>query len=174
MKKPVIVIIAVISCLVCLATVLCLTSNNNNDVNDTLPENVVKITSFNIEGREILKVDDEIYVGNNLKELQNNFYDIKIQNTNDGANVYLNKLWYENYGDDYIQDEYLAEICRQLSGNLNIQSGAEQFEYVLYKYIKDNYVKVRQNETIEQIVTDKLTLNLKLEDYVVKLEIRGR
>lgn len=174
MKKTVIVIIAVISCLVCLAAVLCLTSNNNNDVNDTLPKNVVRITNFSIDGREILKVDNEIYVGNNLKELQNNFYDIKIQNANDGANVYLNKLWYENYGDDYIQDEYLAEICRQLSGNLNIQSGAEQFEYVLYKYIKDNYVKVRQNETIEQIVTDKLTLNLKLEDYVVKLEIRGR
>ena len=173
MKKIVIVIIAIVTCLVCLAGTIYVTSKKEEQSVET-DKNIVRITNFYIKDREILKVNNEIYVGNNLKELQNNFYDIKIQNAKDGANVYLNKLWHEKYGDDYIQDEYLAEICRQISRNLNIQSGEEQFEYVLYKYIKDNYVKVRQNEMPESIVTDKLTLNFKLEEHIVKLEIRGR
>ena len=132
----------------------------------------MKITQFNIDGRAILKQSDNIYVGNNIKELENNFYDIKITNTKEGVVIYLNKLWYEDYGLDYIQDEYLARICRELSLRLDVEADSQQFEYLLYKYIKDNYMKVRQNENVEIIMTDKLTLNLELEDNIVKLVIK--
>ncbi len=134
--------------------------------------NNIQIMQFEIEERTILKKDNAIYVGNNLKEVENNFYDIKILNTQDGIVIYLNKLWYEAYGKDYIQDDYLARICRELSNRLQVENNAEQFEYVLYKYIKDNYVKVRQNEVIEKITTDKFNLSFGLEDNVVKLIIQ--
>lgn len=160
--------------LACLGLALCFVINKtNDDKKQTLnsDSNNLQITQFNVDGRVTLKKDDAIYVGNNLKELENNFYDIKIVNTKDGIVIYLNKLWYETYGLDYIQNEYLARICRELSDRLNVENSSEQFEYLLYKYIKDNYVKVRQNEQVERITTDKLSLKLELEDSVVKLII---
>lgn len=131
----------------------------------------VQITNFSIQDRVVIKKNNAIYVGNNQKELENDFYDIKIENKQEGIVVYLNKLWYESYGHDYIQDEYLARICRELSYRLNMESKEEQFEYVLYKYIKDNYMKVRQNEQVEKIMTDSLNLEFKLEESIVKLVI---
>lgn len=171
MKKVIIIILAIVAAL---GLALYFVSRRSNETEvEVERKNILQITDFNIENRTSLKTNDAIYVGNNLKELENNFYDIKIQNTETGIVVYLNKLWYENYGEDYIQDEYLAKICRELSGRLNMQSDTEQFEYVLYKYIKDNYIKVRQNEMVEEILTDKLNLKLELEDDIVKLVIRG-
>lgn len=171
MKKVIIIILEIV---VIVGMALYLVSQGNDETESEIEaKNVIEITDFSIEDRTSLKANGAIYVGNNLKELENNFYDIKIQNTESGIVVYLNKLWHENYGKDYIQDDYLAKICRELSSRLNMQNDTEQFEYVLYKYIKDNYIKVRQNETVEEILTDKLNLKLELEEEVVKLIIRG-
>ncbi|MBQ8043651.1 MAG: hypothetical protein IJ272_05825 [Clostridia bacterium] len=171
MKKVIIIILAIV---VTLGLILYFVSPKSDKAETEVEDkNFLQIIDFSIEGRISLKLDNAIYVGNNLKELENKFYDIKIQNTESGVAVYLNKLWYENYGEDYIQDEYLARICRELSNRLNMQNNTEQFEYVLYKYIKDNYIKVRQNETVEEILTDKVNLKLELEEDVVKLIIRG-
>jgi len=167
MKKVMIILI----CLLCLSLILYLMLNKtNNKQTESLSD--IQIAKFNIKDRAILKRDSDIYVGNNLKELENNFYDIKISNTEYGVVIYLNKLWYATYGNDYIQDEYLARICRELSIGLNVENNEQQFEYVLYKYIKDNYMKIRQNEQVEEILTDKLNIKLELEDNIVKLIIQ--
>ena len=137
-------------------------------------QKVFSIYDFSIEGRTTFRLDNNIYIGNNLKELENGFYDIKIENTDYGICMYLNKLWYESCGKDYIQDNYLAKICRELSGRLDIAHNTEDFEYMLYKYIKDNYIKVRENQVIEPIITENISMEFELEDNIVKLIIRGR
>lgn len=170
MKKIIWTIAAIV---VCIGTLLICVLNKKEETTKS-EDDVVKITEFNIEDRSTLVKDGKIYVGNNVKELENEFYDIKIMNIEDGVEVYLNKLWYETYGDDYIQDEYLAKICRELSGKCSISNGTEEFEYLLYKYIKDNYLKARKEETIQEIKVDDLTLNMKLtEENIVKLIIRS-
>lgn len=147
-----------------------LTIKDNTEV---VNENNIRITDFELEDRTIIKTNKGIYVGSNEKELENNFYDIRITNTENTIHVYLNKLWYETYGKDYIQDDYLARICRELANRLNVDSEAEQFEYVLYKYVKDNYIKVRQNELIDEMLMERFSLKLELEDDIVKLIIRS-
>ena len=139
-----------------------------------MEEQNLRIDEFNIKDRIIIKKENAIYVGNNIKELENDFYDIKIVNSNSQINIYLNKLWYKTYGKDYIQYDYLVSICRELTEELNIENREEEFEYILYKYIKDNYVKIRQNIKAEQIETNKLSLAFELEDNIVKLMIRGK
>lgn len=133
----------------------------------------IKITEFNLNNRAVLNTESGIYVGNNLKELENGFYDIKIVNKNNYVEVYFNKLWYETYGDDYIQDEYLAKICRKLSEGLENGTQEVDFENILYKYIKDNYLSVRGGKTAEKLSTEKYILELDFKQEGVRLSIRG-
>lgn len=172
MKKRVMIVAAILVCLILGVILSLLLVKENKEGAEFASSNNIQVTEFSIADRTTLKKDSSIYIGNNVKELENNFYDIKILNTQSGIVVYLNKLWYETYGEDYIQDEYLARICRELSSRLNVGNETEQFEYVLYKYIKDNYVKVRQNEPVENIATDILNLSFELEDNIVKLIIQ--
>lgn len=148
-------------------------NKDNKEESISRIEERLQIAEFNIENRVCLREDNVIYVGTSLKELKNGYCDIKIQNVIDGVHIDLNKLWYESCGDDYIQDDYLAKICREITYEINVQNDREQFEYILYKYIKDNYMKVRQEEIIEEILINKINLKLELQEGIVKLKIRG-
>ena len=173
MKKVIIIVVIIILIILAIALGIVMRKDRDSEEETTRSTNV-KITEFDIEGRTSLTKNGIIYIGNNTKELENNFYDIKIVSSETETYIYLNKLWYETYGKDYIQDNYLAEICRNICKSLNLENETEQFEYMLYKYIKDNYVRVRQEERIEEIQTEKLNLKFELEDNVVKLIIRGK
>lgn len=165
-----------IATLIIVTAMLVVMAVNNLSSKETKEIEIQELTieSFIIEDRETLKVNNAILVGNNIKELENDFYDIKIINTQQGIEILLNKLWYENYDKDYIQENYLAKICRQLTFQMGIKSESEEFEYVLYKYIKENYVKVRQGTSVEGIVTEDFTILFELQDNIAKLIIRGR
>ena len=172
-KKIIIAVVIVLSLTVITVFVLNMSSKKNNEKQQISSSNSFQITDFNIENRTVLKKDNAICVGDNTKELENNFCDIKIQNTNRGVVIELNKLWYETYGKDYIQDEYLAKLCREITKRLNAKGDLEQIEYAMYKYIKDNYMKVREGEVVEEILTDEINMKLVLEEQIVKLIIRG-
>ena len=120
------------------------TSKKTSELNLNLSEIVLK-------DREVKIIDGNLYVGNNEKEIENGFFDIKIEDLKvsediNECNIYFNKLWYENYGTDYIQDEYLAEICRQIVKAISKKQEMDDFEYELYKYVKDNYMDVLKEE----------------------------
>lgn len=172
MKIKVLIAVAITVVVALMTCIIVRNVDKGKEDRTTMP--ILQITDFIIEDRTTLKQDGKLLVGYNLKELENNFYDIKIENTDKGVELYLNKLWYENYGQDYIQDDYLAKICRELSKRLNIQYDTTQLEYVLYKYIKDNYLKVKQNEKIEKLLTDKLSLEFNQEESIAILIIRSR
>ncbi len=172
--RKIVILLAVIAVLILIAVFISkVGSKEDNEKQSLSSSNRFQITDFNIQNRTIIKKDNAIYLGNNTKELENNFCDIKIQNTDNGVVIDLNKLWYETYGDDYIQDDYLAQICREITNRLNIKGDSDQIEYAMYKYIKDNYIEVREGEVIEDILTDEINMKLVLEEQTVKLIIRG-
>lgn len=169
MKKTVILIFIVVFLM---GIFLCLRLNKNSD--DTSKESSnLQITNFEMEGRTVLKKQNDIFIGNNIKELENGFYDIKISGLSQGVDIYLNKLWYKNYDEDYIQEDYLAKTCRELSRQMFGASQTEDFEYTLYKYIKDNYAKVRNREEVQPLLLDKINMEFELEDNIVKLLMRS-
>ncbi len=172
-RKIAIVVAVIVVATLIIVFILNMSSKKNNEKQQVSSPDPFQITEFNIENRTVLKKDNSIYVGNNTKELENNFCDIKIYNTDDGVVVELNKLWHETYGNDYIQDDYLAQICREITNRSNIKGNSEQTEYAMYKYIKDNYIKVREGEKVEEILTDEINMKLLLEEQTVKLIIRG-
>ena len=172
-KKIAIVFVAVTALVLIIVFIPKGRNKDNNNMQEASSLNSFQITDFNIQNRTVLKKDNIICVGNNAKELENNFCDIKIQNTDNGVVIELNKLWYGTYGDDYIQDDYLAQICREITNRLNIKGDSDQIEYAMYKYIKDNYIEVREGKNVESILTDEINMKLDLEEQTVKLIIRG-
>lgn len=164
------IIICIIVILIIVAFLI-FSKNGKNNETKAIAVNNIQITSFNIENRTSHIKDNVIYVGNNIKEIENGFYDLKIIN-NDGVEIYLNKLWYENYDNDYIQDEYLAKICREIVNRLNIDCNKEELEYTLYKYIKDNYLNTREGKTVSKLSLEDLEISLVLSESIPKLEIK--
>ena len=181
LKNKKTIIVAICICIVISFCFLLFTKINFNEEvqknGKLLNKEQLKVENFNINGRVSYIDNDHIFIGENLKELQNGFYDLKIVNQNEQVIIYLNKLWYEYYGEDFIQDNYLAEICRCIVNKLNKNEKQNQekqdFEYMLFKYIKDNYVKVRNNKIMEKINIERFEFSLELEESIVKLTIKN-
>ena len=128
---------------------------------------------LDIENRVSLFNEDILYIGENKKEIENGYYDIKLLNTKEGVLVYLNKLWYEKFSSTLIDEEYLAKICKLIVNNFSITDYKEELEYTLFNYIKENYLKVRNNEKAHSISVDYMLISLSLEkDGTPKLEIK--
>lgn len=165
--------VIIISACIVIVCVLSIFILRKSKTEETKAIEKIEITNFSVKDRIVIHKNNSIYVGNNIKELENDFYDVKITNNQNDVEVYLNKLWYKTYGSDYIQDEYLAAICRQLAANINIASSKDNLEYFIYKYIKDNYTKVRNGDRIEVLDVENLELALEYYEGMAKLTIRG-
>ena len=130
------------------------------------------ISTFNINKRAKLVCENEVLIGNNEKELENNFFDIKLITQDKSLVIYLNKLWYTSYGTDYIQDDYLAEICREISKTLAIEN--IEHEYTLFKLLKENFNKVKQEKFEKNIQIEQFEIYLSNFDGMCKLEIKRK
>ena len=141
------IIVGIIVLLVVLTIIGIVVFKKDKQVNN-MNKNTLQILDFEIKNRKVITKDNEIIVGNNEKEIQNGYYDLKITNNGTGVNIYLNKLWYEKYNDDYIQEDYLAQIVREIIRQLKIEENKEDIEYELYKYLFNNYLKAKEGEGI--------------------------
>lgn len=135
--------------------------------------NKLKVTNFELKERVTINQDNELVVGENEKEIENGFFDLKVINEEDEITILLNKLWYKKCNENYIEDDYLANICRKIVENLNLNDNNEDLEYILYKYIKENYLKARMGEKIENIVLDKMIISLDSYLDMARLKIKG-
>lgn len=149
----------------------CMLRKENEKTKNTL-DTSVNLQNFYIENRTRLFLNDELLVGENKKELENGYYDFKVAKSKDGLIIYLNKLWYGEYEQDYIQDEYLAKICRGLVKCLNVEDENEEIEYQLYKHIKENYLDIRNGEKKEKIEVDNIIIDSKSIDNQCVLYIK--
>jgi len=116
------------------------------------------VSNFNIDNRSKIFVNEELLIGENKKQLENGYYDFKISNKEEILIITLNKLWYEKYNSDYIQDDYLAKICKEIVECIEISNIKEDLEYYLYKYVKDNYLKVKQGQVSPKLELDKISI----------------
>ena len=97
----------------------------------------------NISSREVFKRNNAILIGENIKQLENNYYDIKIcmNSQNITIDININKLWKE-FNSDLYQEEYLNQLDKCISDILEIKLDNSK----LKKYILDGY-KLAKNES---------------------------
>lgn len=141
----IIIVIIYISFLLCISNIKRIKIEDKNRLN----KEIININAFEIKNRMKLIKNNMVYIGENLKELENNFYDIKISTLDTGLEITLNKLWRYKVNKEYIEDDYLIEIVDQVVELLKIDNVKEDVGYELYKYIKQNFLKVKSGETAE-------------------------
>ena len=171
-------VIIVVVILIIFSTILKIKNINVNKIEIKDKINKIELKEFKIKDRLSITKNNAIYIGNNEKELENDFYDLKIIVVEGALKVYLNKLWHTQYGKDYIEDNYLVSICRELVKNLEFSKDEyliddANFEYVLYKYIKDNYIAIRSGENVKGIVLENVSIELQNSENIPLLIIRG-
>ncbi len=150
-----IVALLIISFFICVSLIRNVESKNGKE-KDII--DVIDLSGFEIKNRARFVKDKTVYIGENLKELENAFYDIKISTLNNTLEVTLNKLWRVKWDQDYIEDEYLIEIVECIVNTLKIENVKEDVEYELYKYIKQNFLKVKNNENVSKLELENITV----------------
>lgn len=157
MKKRLTILIIVVFTLLIAVINLLLITESDKSISET--RNIIAdIEQINIQNRAKLIIQDEVLIGENIKELENGYYDFKLSNTHNILEISLNKLWYEECGLDYIQDDYLAKICREIAKCIKNIEHKEDLEYQLYKYIKDNYLTVKQGQKVDEINLGQISI----------------
>lgn len=109
--------------------------------------------------------DDCILVGENNKQLENGFYDIKFDlgniklENNRNLVIHINKLW-KNFNDKLYEESYIDEVVTVIEKIF----GKEENTNKLKENIKEEYIK---SKSLEENLEKK---SLKFNDIAVDLE----
>ncbi|MBR5227723.1 MAG: hypothetical protein IKV94_03705 [Clostridia bacterium] len=102
--------------------------------------------------------EDVIIIGNNEKQIQNGFYDVKIAIKNQSLTVNLNKLWYKKFNENLYEIEYVDWLISYIEKSTNFKFSKEEKENlsqkIISKYtsVKDFDFNIQENINIGQLL----------------------
>ena len=99
-----------------------------------------------VKDREYIEKNNILYFGTNIKELNNDFFDIQVICQKDIIKIGFNKIYKEEYSEKlYVDKNYLFEIMSNLKVKygLNLEDVALQEMVVL---ISDKYMDYKENK----------------------------
>ena len=150
------------------------TNNQTNNIQDKkINSNIIFFKKYiiteriNIENifsdRAVTFTNNTLLLGNNKKQLENNYYDVKFivnQDTNfDNYNIsiYINKLYITN-NKNLIEKNYLKNIIDLINNAFDLKLNKEDLEKMYIK-ISNNYSYMRTSyvENVDKL--DKIDLN---------------
>lgn len=145
-------------------------SKNESEGNTQLNLNYIQF-----EDRVSIKEDDWLLIGNTEAELENDFYDFRLRKIDrDKIEIHINKLWYKEFNENYLEEEYLVDIVHKLMCLLLNTSDEEtqKTEYHLYSYIKETYIHVKKSEKYNnKIKLGDLMIESSDEEKILKIII---
>lgn len=127
-----------------------------------------------IKDRYILQNKEcyELVIGKNMKEVENNYFDIKFYIEKNSLKILVNKL-FKNYfsiqNSIILEDSYLSEFIDLIIYLTNLSSN-ENNKYILNNIIRENYINIRNVESVEKIENKNLDMCISLENFDIKLE----
>ncbi|MEG2646247.1 MAG: hypothetical protein RSA08_04385 [Clostridia bacterium] len=124
----------------------------------------IEIVNDYIKNRYILIDGQVLKIGKNIKEIDNDYYDIKIE-AGDSLNIWFNKLFKDIKTDTNLDIEYYNEILGLIEKIFKIKD--DNFK----KTIQNTYVALRNPKNIDEI-SNKIKLdNMKLDKKEVSFKI---
>jgi len=141
-------------------------SKKNENILDISLYRIEEVIKRNITNREILKVDENILVGYNKKELENGYYDLKITMSEKTLSVHVNKAWKE-FNNKLYEEEYINQLVNSITNIFEIENNDAYNQ--IYEYIVHGY-KVSKG-LIDNSLNDKN--KLKAEEAILKQKIEN-
>ncbi|MDD3303454.1 MAG: hypothetical protein PHP54_00880 [Clostridia bacterium] len=127
----------------------------------------------------VLKEEKQILIGNNKNEVENGYYDIRIDGSSNYS-LYINKLYKEKFNKDKLIDEiYLEELLNSVN-NLFDMKLKEESICLLKEKIYTKYEALRKVENVdttsqkaeEEIITvQNFNLTVNYVENMLKIEI---
>ena len=143
-KFKVIISIVIFILFIIILASLCIIRKANDNLN-VAPSQTIKtidLRNHNIKDRYILIKNNIIYIGKNEKEVQNEFYDVKI--LYNSGKIYINKLFKKDISSKLIDYNYLNEVLMYIKYIFQLENIED-----IKKQITDTYLTLRNNVNIE-------------------------
>ena len=103
-----------------------------------------------IKNRTFLEEENILYIGKNKKEIENGYYDIKVEYSKEKLNVFFNKLYVEEYSDKvYVDQNYLYEILNIINKKYDLKLEEIKLQELVI-LISDNYLEFRESKLNEK------------------------
>lgn len=145
---------------------------NKNIDYSKFKENICDIDKFN-QREVLLKYQNDkvnLLIGNNKKELENDYYDINIE-VKDKIDIYINKLWKEKPNSNFCEKNYIYELVELLNDTFILKLDLA-YKEKLVKSIEKNYIEIKKGLLEDK---KKNLINLQLDDINFKYtEDEGR
>jgi len=140
----------------------------NNKLNSEVTYKEINISEYRIKTifdkkikqRITKKLNHNVFIGENDKQIENGYYDVKtyIQN-NKCMVICLNKLW-KDFDKKLYEEDYITEIAESINEILAIKFPLNK----IYDYILMGYLAAKNDHDVKEYV-------LKLDNYVIKGKI---
>lgn len=148
-KIAILVVISLVSILLIMLFLMFRNSKKEIDINDGQTnynqnvsiERIENISKENIKDRCVFKEDNYILIGENLKQLENGFYDIKFELNDKKLVVYVNKLW-KNFNENLYEEKYIDEIISTFQKIFEVEGEIGDIRECL----KEEYINTKNEE----------------------------
>lgn len=135
------------------------TKTRNQISNKYLDTNFEK---YDISGRIEIVSDRSLLIGKNIKELENGYFDVKIERNQDGFIIYINKLVKSDISDSFIDKDYLIEVNNIIYDITGVDS--------LIELIKNKFLCLRENKNLDDASMAEISEKFSIKDNKVRFD----
>lgn len=121
--------------------------------------------------------DNTVIIGRTKKEIENGYFDIKINTNKDYLEIYINKLTKEEKVTEYIVDEYLDELYKYIKLLLNIEDNEQVIKKCIFEEfsnLRNNLEIIEENKKLKIINVENYNIEFSIEKNILKLKINTR
>lgn len=150
-KIAILIGIVLISILLIVVLLICRNSKKEANINisngqmkneqNISIERIDSIVKENIKDRSVFKEDNYILIGENIKQLENGFYDIKFELDNEMVIVYVNKLW-KDFNENLYEEKYIDEVITAFQKIFDVEDDLGK----LREDLKEEYINTKNEK----------------------------
>lgn len=140
-------------------------------------KNYLKFNESNIDKKvkdRYVRIDNAkniIIIGKSIKEIENDYFDVSIRAINDYAKVSINKLFKDVKlnQNQKIDEIYLNEIVDLINDSFKLNLKESELK-ILFNYIKEEYLKLRDVENVDNIEEKTRDKEINILNYNIKIK----
>ena len=152
--------------------------NSKNNIDKTLNvsiERVITILNENITDRCIINSGNTILIGENKKQLENGYYDIKIEIENaekkdNKVKIYINKLW-KKFNSSLYEQVYAEEVASSINKIWKVCDNTTDLkQFFINKYSESKSEEINSDKI--SFAQDNICINTEIIDKELVITLR--